>query len=147
MLVLTSLPVLKITGTSMMGPLNNGDIVLTLREGNCATGDIIAITFDNNILVKRVIATSGQWVNISEDGTVFVDDVLLDEPYIDEKARGKCDIMLPYQVPDGKLFVMSDRRSDSLDSRTVAVGSVSEEAVLGRLLFRVWPLNGFGPIG
>ena len=145
-LAMLVLPVLQITGTSMTETLNDGDIVVSLRGSGYKQGDVIAFYYNNNILIKRVIARTGQWVNIDEDGTVYVDNVKLDEPYITAKALGDCDITLPYQVPDGRIFVMGDHRSTSLDSRSTALGCISEDMVVGKLLFRVWPLPDFGVI-
>ena len=141
------LPVLQITGASMTNTLQDRDIVVALRGSEFKTGDVVAFYYNNNILVKRVIANEGQWVNITEDGTVYVDNVALDEPYVNDKALGECNIKLPYQVPEGKVFVMGDHRRTSVDSRSTTLGCVSKELFLGRLLFRVWPLNAFGPIG
>lgn len=138
------LPVLQITGTSMTETLNDGDIVVSLRGSGYEQGDVIAFYYNNNILIKRVIARTGQWVNIDEDGTVYVDNVKLDEPYISEKSKGDCDIQLPYQVPDGRVFVMGDHRSTSLDSRSTSLGCISEDMVVGRLLVRVWPIPDIG---
>ena len=140
------LPILQITGTSMTDTLQDQDIVAAVRTTEAHTGDVIAFYYNNKILVKRVIANSGQWVDIDEDGTVYVDNVKLDEPYVSEKALGDCDITLPYQVPDGRIFVMGDHRSTSLDSRSTALGCISEDMVVGKLLFRVWPLPDFGLI-
>jgi signal peptidase I len=145
-LAMLVLPVIQITGTSMTETLNDGDIVVALRGSNYKTGDVIAFYYNNNILIKRVIARTGQWVDIEKDGTVYVDNVKLDEPYISEKALGDCDITLPYQVPDGRIFVMGDHRSTSLDSRSTALGCISEDMVVGKLLIRVWPLPKFGVI-
>ena len=145
-LAMLVLPVLQITGTSMTETLNDGDIVVSLRGSGYKQGDVIAFYYNNNILIKHVIARTCQWVNIDEDGTVYVDNVKLDEPYITEKALGDCDITLPYQVPDGRIFVMGDHRSTSLDSRSTALGCISEDMVVGKLLFRVWPLPDFGVI-
>ena len=140
------LPVLQITGASMTETLQDRDVVVALRGSDVKTGDVVAFYYNNNILVKRVIANEGQWVNITEDGTVYVDNVQLDEPYISEKAKGDCNIQLPYQVPEGKVFVMGDHRSTSVDSRSTALGCVSKDMLLGHILFRVWPLNALGPI-
>lgn len=140
------LPVLQLTGSSMEPTLNNDEIVAAVRTANFKTGDIIAFYFNNNILVKRVIANSGDWVDIDKDGNVTVNGTLLDEPYLQEKAFGDCNIALPYQVPEGRVFVMGDNRATSIDSRNTAVGCVSSEMVVGKLLLRVWPLNTFGLI-
>ena len=138
------LPVLQISGTSMTESLQDKDIVVALNSSKYQTGDIIAFYYNNNILVKRGIAASGDWVNIDKDGNVYVNEELLDEPYISEKALGDCNITLPYQVPDERCFVMGDHRATSIDSRNTAVGCVSNDMVIGKILFRAWPLSGFG---
>lgn len=138
------LPVLQIYGASMTPTLQDGDIVISLKSADFEPGDVIAFYYNNKILVKRVIATSGQWVDIKEDGTVYVDNQILDEPYLEEKAFGDCNIELPYQVPDERVFVMGDHRSVSVDSRNTEVGCVSQEQVVGKIVFRIWPLNGLG---
>lgn len=140
------LPVLQIYGNSMTPTLQDGEIIFTVKTSDLEPGDIISFYYNNKILVKRVIAGPGEWVNIDEAGNVYVNNVPLDEPYLDEKAFGDCDIELPYQVPDGKIFVMGDHRSTSVDSRSTAVGCVAQEQIVGKILFRVWPLNCFGPV-
>ena len=140
------LPVLRIYGSSMTPSLREGDIVVSVKEMNFDRGDIISFYYNNKILVKRVIAFEGEWVNMDEDGNVYVNGTLLEEPYLQEKAFGECDIQLPYQVPDGRVFVMGDHRATSVDSRSSTVGCVFEEQVVGRILYRVWPLRDFGPI-
>lgn len=140
------LPVLRIYGSSMTPTLSDGDIVVSVKGGEYSRGDVVAFWFNNKILVKRVVALPGEWVDIDGDGTVSVNGKPLEEPYLTEKALGECDLELPYQVPDGRFFVMGDHRSTSQDSRSSAVGCVSEEMLVGRLVFRVWPLEGFGTI-
>lgn len=146
------LPVLQIYGNSMSPTLADKDIVVSIKQTKFETGDVVAFYYNNKILVKRVIAKSGEWIDITPEGDVYVgksksDMHLLDEPYLSEKAMGDCDIEFPYQVPESRVFVMGDHRSVSVDSRNTAVGCVAEEQLVGKLIFRVWPLNYFGRIG
>ncbi len=140
------LPVLKIYGTSMTPTLTEGSIVVSVKKSNFKTGDVIAFYFNNKILVKRVIAFPGDWVNIDENGKVYVNGEELTEPYVDELALGDCDQELPYQVPDGKLFVMGDHRSTSQDSRLQMIGCVAEEQIVGKIEFVLWPMNQVGGV-
>lgn len=141
------LPVLQIYGSSMAPTLVDGDIVLSIKGAEFQKQDVVAFYYNNKILVKRVIARAGEWVNIDEEGNVTVDGVALDEPYLLDRAFGDCDIELPYQVPEGRVFVMGDHRSVSVDSRNSAVGCVAEEQIVGKLVYRIWPLNNLGKIG
>lgn len=140
------LPVLQIYGSSMTPTLQDGEIVFSLKTGKMEMGDVVAFYYNNKILVKRVIAGPGDWVDIDEDGTVYVNEEVLDEPYVKEKAYGDTNIKLPYQVPDGKFFVMGDHRATSVDSRNTSVGCVAQEQVVGKIAVRVWPLQQFGRI-
>ena len=140
------LPVLRIYGKSMNGTLDNGDIVVSVKSSNMKTGDVVAFYYNNNILVKRVIAGPGDWVDIDKDGNVFVNHEKLEEPYLDDKAYGETNIELPYQVPDGRIFVMGDNRSVSIDSRNTSIGCVSEEQIVGKIVYRVWPLSQIGRV-
>ncbi|MDR1572262.1 MAG: signal peptidase I [Clostridiales Family XIII bacterium] len=137
-------PTFRVYGESMLPTLRDGELVVAFRQGGFERGDIVAFHYSNKILLKRVIAVAGEWVDISEDGVVSVDGEALDEPYAPEKALGECDLPLPYQVPDGRWFVMGDRRLTSADSRSSAIGTVSGEQIIGRVALRVWPLNAFG---
>lgn len=140
------LPVLRIYGASMTPALTEGDIVVSVKGADFEQGDIISFYYNNRILVKRAIAFPGDWVNIDDNGNVYVNDELLNEPYLSEKMKGDCDIELPYQVPDGKIFVLGDHRSTSVDSRISAIGDVSEEQIVGKIVFRIWPLSEFGAV-
>jgi len=134
-------PVLKICGKSMNPTLIENDIVLCIKEKRYKQGDIIAFYYNNQILVKRVIGSAGEWVNIDINGNVFINDKLLNEPYIKEKSLGEHDITFPYQVPEGKWFVLGDHRSVSIDSRNSEIGCVKQDDIVGKIIFRVWPLN------
>ena len=140
------LPVLRIDGTSMTQTLQDGDIVVAVSGTKFRIGDVVAFYYNNSILVKRVIATAGDWVDIDGEGNVYVNGEAVDEPYLTEKALGQCDIELPYQVPDGKCFVMGDHRATSIDSRSTSVGCISEGDVVGRITFRIWPVREMGLI-
>ena len=138
------MPVLQIYGGSMTPTLNEGDIVVSIKGSDFQPGDLVAFYLGNKILVKRCIAGPGQWVDIDEDGNVYVDDKLLEEPYLTEKSLGGSNIELPYQVPDNRYFCMGDHRSTSVDSRHKEIGCVSEEQIVGKIVFRVFPFSGFG---
>ena len=140
------LPILRIYGSSMTPTLVNGNIVVAVRNGLYNRGDVIAFYYNNKILVKRIVGLPGEWIDIDENGNVSVDGQPLEEAYLEEKAFGECDIDLPYQVPDGRYFVLGDHRSVSSDSRNSAIGCVSEEQIVGELIFRVWPFDEFGTI-
>ena len=140
------LPVMRISGSSMSDTLEDGDIVISLNNKKYKTGDVIGFYYNNSILIKRVIATSGDWVDIDLDGNVYVNGVLLQEPYVQDKAYGDCNIALPYQVPEGRCFVLGDHRTTSVDSRNKSVGCINSELVVGRLLWRVWPFDEMGAI-
>ena len=137
------LPVLRVTGTSMTPTLQNDELVVCRKRGTFQSGDIVAFYFNNKILLKRVIGVAGDIIDIDDSGTVYVNGEALEEPYLNEKALGECDIELPYQVPDERIFVMGDHRSTSVDSRSTAVGCVAEEAVVGKVILRVWPVKQF----
>ncbi len=140
------LPVLQIYGSSMTPTLSEGDIVLSIKSSDFKSGDIISFYYNNKVLIKRVIGGPGDWIDIDEAGTVYVNDEELDEPYLTEKALGECDIQLPYQVPDGRIFVMGDHRSTSVDSRSSTIGCVAQEQIVGKIVGRIWPLSRLGGV-
>lgn len=140
------LPIIRISGASMSQTLEDGDLVVAVNNHKFQTGDVVGFNFNNEVLIKRVIATAGDWVDLDAAGNVYVNGRLLDEPYISEKSIGECNIILPYQVPDGKCFVLGDHRATSIDSRNKSVGCISVDAVVGRLLWRIWPFESIGKI-
>ena len=135
------LPVLQIAGTSMEPSLNDGDIVILAKTDRLETGDLCAFYYSNKILIKRVIATPGDYLWIESDGTVFVNGIELDEPYVQEKALGECDIEFPYQVPENAFFMMGDQRETSIDSRSSVIGCISTDHTIGKILCKFWPLS------
>lgn len=139
-------PALRLKGESMEPTLEAGELVLASKFGDCGLGDLMAFSYDNEVMVKRVIAKGGDTVTINAEGTVFVGGQPLDEPYVAEPALGECDIEFPYVVPDGKYFVLGDHRAVSVDSRHASIGTVSESQVIGRIAFRFWPLSRLGPV-
>lgn len=140
------LPVLQIYGSSMSPTLEEGDVVLSIKVNAFEKGDVVAFYYGNKLLVKRCIAGAGQWVDMDEEGAIFVDGVLLQEPYVDSLSYGNADITFPYQVPENKYFLVGDHRSVSVDSRHSVVGSITEEDIVGKIVFCIWPLERFGPI-
>lgn len=140
------MPVLQIYGTSMYPTLQEGEIVVSVKGSEFEQGDLIAFYIGNKLLVKRYIAGPGDWIDIDADGNVYVNEELLDEPYLVEKAFGECDIELPYQVPESRYFLMGDHRSTSVDSRSTTVGAVAEEQIVGKIVYCVWPFSKFGKV-
>lgn len=140
------MPVLRIYGNSMVPTLEDGQIVISVKSRSYQSGDIVAFYYGNKLLIKRYIAGPSDWVDVDEDGNVFVNQKELSEPYIQKKAYGETNIKLPYQVPDERYFVMGDNRDVSIDSRNTSVGCVSSEQMVGQVVFRIWPLSKFGPV-
>ena len=140
------LPVLQIYGSSMTPTLQEGDIVISVKDNHFQQGDVVAFYYGNRLLVKRYIAGPGDWVEIKEDGTIFVNGYELEEPYIAEKHFGNCDLEMPYQVPEGRYFLVGDHRETSVDSRHSSVGCLSAEQIVGKIVYRIWPFTVFGTV-
>jgi signal peptidase I len=136
-----ALPVLQIEGTSMEPTLTSGDIVLLNKTTLFGRGDICGFSWNNKILVKRVIGIPGDWIEIDTDGTVYLNGEKLEEPYAQQIAFGECDLEFPFQVPQEQYFVLGDMRESSIDSRNTLVGCVEADQIIGRIFFRIWPLK------
>lgn len=139
-------PIFRVTGSSMEPTLQPKEIVVCLKSSRFQSGDLVAFYYNNKVLLKRVIGTAGDTIEIDDSGNVFVNGSQLDEPYITKKSLGQCDIDFPYQVPDNRIFVMGDNRETSVDSRTTAVGCIADEYVIGKVFLRVWPLERLGSL-
>ena len=140
------LPVLQIFGSSMTPTLQEGQIVISVKAKDLKPGDIVAFYYGNKVLVKRYIAGPGTWVDIQEDGTILLNGEVLEEPYITEKDFGICDLERPYQVPEESYFLVGDHRETSVDSRHSSVGCISMEQIVGKIVYRVWPMDVFGTV-
>lgn len=140
------MPVLEIYGNSMSPTLDNKDVVVSIKSSDLQQGDICCLYYNNHILVKRVIGVAGDEINMDEAGNVYVNGVLLDEPYLKEKALGDCDLEFPFVVPERTVFVLGDNRATSVDSRNSLIGCVSVDEIVGKIVFRVWPLSELGTV-
>lgn len=135
------LPVLQIEGTSMEPTLHNGDIVLLMKTTRFERGDLCGFTWNNKLLIKRVVGVPGDWIEIDTDGTVYLNGEKLDEPYVEKKAFGECDLEFPFQVPAEQYFVIGDMRESSIDSRNTLIGCIPKDQIVGKVFFRVWPFK------
>lgn len=136
----------KISGDSMSPTLETGQIVVAVETEKFEPGELVAFYYNNKVLIKRVIGSPGDWINIDADGNVTVNGVALDEPYLTEKSLEPTDIEFPYQVPENRYFVLGDNRSVSIDSRKNEVGCISKEQLIGHVFFRIYPFSEFGII-
>ncbi len=135
------LPILQISGDSMSPTLDNDEIVMLFKSKKFTRGDMIGLYYQGKVLLKRVIAEPGDTVVIDDEGNVYVNARRLEEDYISEKSLGNCDLEFPYTVPEESYFVMGDKRSNSVDSRNSAIGSIKKDQIIGKVFVRVWPLK------
>ena len=135
------LPVLQIEGTSMEPTLVNGDIVLLTKTTTFNRGELCGFSWNNKLLIKRVIGIPGDWIEIDADGTVYLNGEKLDEPYAQQLAVGECDLEFPFQVPQEQYFVLGDMRESSIDSRNTLIGCVEKDQIIGKVFFRIWPFR------
>ena len=135
------LPVLQIEGTSMAPTLVNGDIVLLTKNTSFERGELCGFSWNNKLLIKRVIGLPGDWIEMDTDGTVYRNGEKLDEPYAEQLAIGECDLEFPFQVPQEQYFVLGDMRESSIDSRSTLIGCVEKDQIVGKVFFRIWPLK------
>ena len=135
------LPVLQIEGKSMEPTLVNGDIVLLTKTVNFERGELCGFSWNNKLLIKRVIGIPGDWIEIDTDGTVYLNGEMLEEPYAEQLAIGECDLDFPYQVPQESYFVLGDMRESSIDSRNTLIGCVEKDQIVGKVFFRIWPFK------
>ena len=138
------LPVLQIEGTSMAPTLVNGDIVLLTKTSTFERGELCGFSWNNKLLIKRVVGLPGDWIEMDTDGTVYRNGEKLDEPYAEQLAIGECDLEFPFQVPQEQYFVLGDMRESSIDSRSTLIGCVEKEQIVGKVFFRVWPFKTMG---
>lgn len=141
-----ALPVLQISGSSMEPTLNDEEIVILIKTTNLKREELCCFSYQNKLLIKRVVGLPGDKINIDESGNVYVNDELLDEPYVTDKAFGECDITFPCYVTDNHYFVLGDHRSTSIDSRSSVIGLVSEDYIIGKIFFRIWPFDNISPV-
>ena len=135
------LPVLQIEGTSMEPALVNGDVVLLTKTTSFDRGELCGFSWNNKLLIKRVIGIPGDWIEIDTDGTVYLNGEKLDEPYAEQLSVGECDLEFPFQVPQEQYFVLGDMRESSIDSRNTLIGCVEKDQIVGKVFFRIWPFK------
>ncbi len=137
---------LEINGASMTPTLNEGEIVILRQTKDIETGDLVGFYYGGKILLKRAIGSAGDYIDIDEEGNVYVNNEMISEPYLEEKKLGRCELDFPYQVPEGMIFVLGDNRAVSIDSRIKAIGCVEDGQIVGKVAFRAWPFARIGSL-
>lgn len=135
------MPVVKYYGTSMSPTLEDGQILIVSKMAEIESGDIIAFYYNNKVLVRRVVATGNEQISIDIFGAVSVNGEQLNEPYIESKTLGQCNLDFPYNVPTGAFFVLGDNREVSMDSRLEEIGIVTDDRLIGKVVFSIKPFG------
>lgn len=135
------MPVVKYYGTSMSPMLEDGQILIVNKISDIESGDIIAFYYNNKVLVRRVVATGNEQVSIDVFGTVSVNGKELDEPYVENKTLGQCNLNFPYNIPSGAFFVLGDNRDSAMDSRLEEIGVVTDDRLIGKVVFSIKPFG------
>lgn len=135
------IPAVKYYGTSMAPTLQDGQILIVNKLAKVNSGDVIAFYYNDKILIRRVIAEGNQQVKIDIFGTVKVNGQELNEPYTQNKTLGQCNLEFPYHVPTSSYFVMGDNRESAMDSRLKEIGSVTEDRLIGKVVFSIYPFG------
>lgn len=137
---------IQINGNSMEPTMAEGEVIFIHQTKEVEVGDIIGFYYGGRILLKRAIGSEGDQINIDVDGNVYVNGKMLEESYLAEKSQGKCDLDFPFEVPEGMFFVLGDNRSVSVDSRIRSIGCVDRDQIVGKAVFRAWPIDRMGSI-
>ncbi len=135
------IPAVKYYGTSMAPTFEDEQLLIVNKMAKVENGDIIAFYYNDKVLIRRVIASGNQQINIDIFGTVKVNGQELEEPYTQSKTLGQCNLSFPYNVPTGTYFVMGDNREAAMDSRLEEIGSVTEDRILGKVVFSISPFG------
>lgn len=136
----------RVNGNSMEPTLEDGDILLVRQTKEINIGEITGFYYGGKVLLKRAIASPGETVEIDQDGNVYINGKEIEEPYLSEKNLGKCELTFPYEVPEETIFMLGDNRAVSIDSRLRVIGCVEEDQLLGKAVFRAWPLKRIGSV-
>ena len=135
------MPIVKYYGTSMSPTMEDGQILIVNKMAEIERGDIIAFYYNNKVLVRRVAAIGNEQLSIDIFGTVSVNGKELEEPYIENKTLGQCNLDFPYNVPSGALFVLGDNRDTAMDSRVEEIGVVTDDRLIGKVVFSMKPFG------
>jgi len=135
------MPVVKYYGNSMSPTLEDGQILIVNKMADVESGDIIAFYYNNKVIVRRVVATGNSQVSIDVFGKVSVNGKELEETYVDNKTLGQSNLEFPYNVPANSYFVLGDNRDTAMDSRLSEIGVVTEDRVIGKVVFSLSPFG------